>query len=264
MLEAIQAEGTSKALKILDVSLNKITSTGIGLLVQIFSLYFLTVRANQINDESMYHFQTYNTLQLLDISNNSITDAGIKLLSSHSHLKFLAIENNKITPKSFKYLAKMPALEELWVADNNLSGQGLHYLIQSKSLISLNLESNQFTSKDVLPLAEMCLTSLNVTDNLITAEGALVLRQINTLKTLYLRDNIISDEDKTILQEDNPIKIANNIRQRGYIIAVPTLRRIGIFCMKNYTKNSRDREKILALLPDDLKNELQSKVDLIL
>jgi hypothetical protein len=262
LLAAIKLAGFSIELRALNVSCNNITSRGVELLIQAFSLFLLDINANAIDDSVLVTLTNYSTLRILNISNNAITNKGIRVLSQHANLIHLMLDSTQITDESLKYIAKMLTLQMLDVADNDISDQGIIYLSESKSIRSVNLKGNKITDRGAEILARMGTVSLNLKYNKIADKGVLVLILSPILKTLNIKYNAINLHCQAIIHENNPIKIANAARREGLTSDVPTLKKIGLFCVKQYMTDPTVRDAVLTLLPDDLIEELQCITDL--
>jgi len=108
----------------------------------------------------------------------------------------------------------------------------------------------------------MKIISANLKNNELTDKGVIALLLNSTIKSLNVKLNTISVECQAIIQENNPVNMVNFARQLGLACDVPTLKKIGLFRMKYFMKESTVKDKVFAILPEDLQDELEFVRDL--
>lgn len=125
---ALEAIGSMKSLRTLELASTKITDMGVG------------------------HLSGLTDLESLDLSYTPQTDEGLKHLAGMTKLKSLNLAGCKIEGPGLKHLAAMKHLEELALEGNPLTKETLPHLLRLTNLRELNLTQTKFDDDAALAL----------------------------------------------------------------------------------------------------------------
>lgn len=223
-----QALENNTTLTLLNLKGNEIEADGAKKLANALTknttLTSLDLSANEIKKAGANAFakvlQVNSTLTSLNLANNSIKEDGIdnlaEALLTNSTLKSLDLGYNNINDKVNKLaeaLTNNTTLTSLSLGNTKISREGIRKLAKAleknRTLTTLNLQNNadyiddkyglKFTAAlDPLVRNNTTITSLNLSDNLINAEGikpfAEALKENTTLQSLNLSNNTLRKE----------------------------------------------------------------------
>jgi hypothetical protein len=150
-----------------------ITDTGIGHILQIRSLKYLTLSHTSITDAGLARLAAHAGLRMVRITHaEGITDDGVAHLARLPELLEVAVSNCPVTDASLGHLARAPQLTSLTVEHAPITDAALAHLSRARALVYLNLCGTRITDAAVPVLGAMRnLQSVGVEDTLISEAG---------------------------------------------------------------------------------------------
>lgn len=218
-----------KNLQILDLSHNRIEQVSVEQFSNLNNLRFLNMRRNHlrslprdvfkntmlehldlsVNEFTMLPAMAFSqvgfTLRHLDISHNSIESLDSTLFQETPFLLSLDLSNNKLTILSDNLFNSLGNLQELDLSSNSVRAnfkELLHYLPITRYLSLSNVGLKTFP---FIPLRN--LTSLNLTFNFIEGAKENAVKDLNSLRYLYLRGNSLTSVPAQIWTHTPNLKI---------------------------------------------------------
>jgi len=204
-----------KNLKELCMENNKITVLPENLFNNICLLQHLDISNNQIKELNVKVFEKLEALEVLYLWNNKIERLNESLFKKSKCLKVLNISNNLISELSDRTFNQMKNLKELYMGNNKISVLPENLFNNICLLQHLDISNNQITElKDNAFNKLMRLIILNISNNpLVRFQES--IKNLHSIKDLYLSTNRICDLDRTLIRKLNSLNILN-ISRNGY------------------------------------------------
>lgn len=210
-------------------------------------------------------------VECLLLDSNIITSEGAKALSGIKTLKALSLSNNMIGDEGAKAFQDNTTLDSLYLILCGIKTEGMIGLAANSTLTSLCIESNEFSLEAAKAFAEnTTLINLDIMDTDIGDDEVFALVTNTTLKNLEVFDDLfptttIGPEGLAALNESNPISRANYGRRVNMQSAVPSLKRLSLFAIKQSVdlhakKGNQNEEKLLPFLNEKKLHPLQTEL----
>lgn len=201
----------------------QVTDAGMAHLGALTNLERVDLRSSGVTPAGLAHLKALPHLTWLHLgSSGSIDDKAAAVLSEFKHLKFLGLNANAITNTGLKSIAQVKTLEAIDLSGvSTVTGPGLAALVEMPALTSVamhectampDLPQGLLELVKCRPLRELDLSycglgdphmivfkawpqleRLNLSDNAITDNGAIMLKQLGGLTDLNLTRTRIGD-----------------------------------------------------------------------
>lgn len=169
----------------------------------------LSLKGDQVSDETCRKFENCLSLRSLTLEGTEITDEGIRRIAAARSLRSLEISSMRVSDAACRELAKHAHLRELDLKSAELTDLGLKELASLRTLRTLNLNNNKAITKDGLAhLASLpSLQMLHVTDTAIDDQAVDVLASLSRLRIIDVRSTKLSSQGALRLKSALPAAI---------------------------------------------------------
>jgi hypothetical protein len=162
----------------LDLSMSRVTDSGLGHLRRLHNLGDIILRYTQVTDEGLEFLRGWDKLWTLDLMHTRITDRGLEAISrNHPILRTLDLDETGITDRGLIHLRSLRHLEWLALAQTAVTDAGLEDVRQLPKLQMLSLSGTGITDSGLKRLENLHhLRTLALEWTLVSAAGVEQLR----------------------------------------------------------------------------------------
>ncbi len=199
-----------------------LTDRQLALLSETSQLATLILPLNPLHDASAERISKLPSLKYLDLSQTEVTDIGVchlarlrrleSLLLNNTSVEFFESNASAVSDRGVRCLAGCHTLQHVELNHTRITGQAMADLAKLPALLHLSLRGTDITDEGVRhllrakpcpPIAYLCLSDTNVTDEVIP-----LLKQLPGLVTIEL--------DGTRVDPDRAAELGKFLMQRAF------------------------------------------------
>jgi len=139
-------------LKLVPVTENRLTDSGLTHLERLTNLDWLSLRDTQVTDAGLQHLRTLARLRVLNLEGCRITGEGLAHLENSKRLDSLLLSRSTITDEGLAHLARLPCLAHVSLNNTQVSDAGLMHLQRAATLETMELVNTKVTDEGVKKL----------------------------------------------------------------------------------------------------------------
>lgn len=136
-------------LKLVPVTDNRLTDSGLTHLERLTSLNWLSLRDTHITDAGLQHLRKLVSLRVLNLEGCKITGEGLAHLDNLKHIDSLLLSRSAITDEGLAHLNAFPNLTHVSLNGTEISDAGLLHLQRLATLEAVELVNTKVTDEGV-------------------------------------------------------------------------------------------------------------------
>ncbi|HEY9871238.1 MAG TPA: hypothetical protein V6D08_18905 [Candidatus Obscuribacterales bacterium] len=182
----------------------QITATGLQFLKQL-PLRDLRLHGCSVGDAGAAALKEIVTLRALRLTRAGMGNGGLAEIASLPRLVILELGGNKITDDGLVFLKAARTIERLNLMHTSISDTGAAVLGTFEQLRALSLEGTRVTDQGIKHLILLPhLEELDLSYTAVTPACLPLLKQMSSLKHVYLFETEVCEEDAVAMQQELP------------------------------------------------------------
>jgi internalin A len=212
--------GKVTTLKTLDLTYGRLSDEGFKHFVDLKGLVTLRIGGTKVTDASFKIVEGFTKLKELELRDTDVTGEGLAFLKGTKGLDLLYLTKGQLNDRGLHHLAALglvrtvqsptgssgrPAppdteLTETDLSQSAITDQGLQALKGLTKLKTIRLNSTQVTGVGFKELKNLPISTVELNESPVSAEGLATLQQYESLSTLRLAFTKAGDDDMKLVK----------------------------------------------------------------